>query len=134
MELITFKMIVDIGISLFNVTKSLNGKEKRKSMGKWMHDLGILVEDISIKLEQNEFPHAACAKMSYMVDHFQDMMTGQLDDKELSDINEMLIQAKNIERLYGELGQLTPEERAEKIVALKEIAGTLQGAGDMMTR
>jgi hypothetical protein len=134
MELVTFKMIIDIGISLFNVTKSLSGKEKRKNLGDWLHDLGVLVEDIAVKLESREFPHTSCSKMSYMVDHFDEMMTGHLDDTELSNLQKMLNQARNIERLYGELSQLPAEEKSEKIVALKETAGTLQAAGDMLTR
>lgn len=134
MELLTFKIIVDMGLSLFNVTKSLSGSERRKSVGAWMQDLGLLVEDVASKLEAGEFPHASCAKMSYMVDHFTDMMDGHLDDDELFDLSEMLVQAKNIERLYGEIGPLPPEEKAEKIIVLKEIAGTLQAAGDMLTR
>ena len=134
MELLTFKMIVDIGISLFNVTKSLTGNDRRKSVGNWMKDLGLLVEEVAIKLELGEFPHTACAKMSYMVDHFEDMMLGHLEEKELADLYKMLQDARNIERLYAEISQLSPEEKSEKIVALKEISGTLQAAGDMLTR
>lgn len=132
MELVTFKMIVDIGISLFNVTKSLTGKEKRENVGHWMKDLGILVEEIARQLEQGQYPHSSCAKMSYMVDHFKDVMSDHLDDKELNDLHEMLHQAKNIERLYAEVNQLPERDRIEKIIALKEIGGTLQAAGEML--
>lgn len=132
MELATFKIIVDIGISLYNVTRSLTGHERRKTLGNWMQELGVLVEEIAVKLELGEFPYTTCARMSYMVDHFSELMDGHLDEQEIKSLHTMLVDARNIERLYGEISQLNPEQKAEKIIALKEVAGTLQAAGNMM--
>ena len=133
MELVTFKLIIDIGLGLCNLAKGLFSSDRKKNLGAWMVELGSLIEEVADELEAGKYPYTTCAKMDYMVMHFREVVGDTLDD-ELDDLERKLHQARNIERLFGEMQSLDDRERTKHVIELKETAGHLLGAGEILQK
>lgn len=128
MELTTFKLLIDIGLSFFNLANSING-DRKKRVGEWIWELGDIIEHVAIDIENNEYPHMYCAKMQYMITAFPDMIKGLLEKEQISKLYQNLNDATNIERLFFEIEPLRPLDKKLCLIQLKETAGTLKGVG-----
>lgn len=132
MELITFKLLIDIGLGLCNLAKGLFSSDRRKNLGAWMFGLGQLIEEIANELQNGRYPHTACAKMDYMVSKFREAVG--TDDPEWIEMESKLQQARNVEHLFGEMQSLDEKDRIKHVIQLRETAGHLLGAGDMLQK
>ena len=135
MELVTVKLIIDIGLGLCNLAKGLFSSDRTKNIGNWMVDLGSLIEEVAADLEKKQYPYTACAKMQYMVSQFEDVVgNNTVAADQLRELSIMLHQAQNIERLFGEISSLDERDTKMNLIRLKETAGTLQAAGGILQK
>lgn len=133
-ELFTLKSLYDAVNFLFKLSKEFEAADdaRRQRVGKWLVELGLLVESVAMDLEHNQFPYASCAKMGYMVDSFMETVSNSIDHQKKQELFAMLENARNLERLFSEFRELDYAEKDDNIVKLKQIAGTLQGAGSVL--
>lgn len=134
MELLTFKLIIDIGIGLCNLTKGVFSSDRKKKLGAWMVELGDLIAEVADSLENKRYPHTTCAKMQYMVGEFETVVGTAMEESDVKELAIMLHQAQNIERLFSELSLLDDREIEVHLARLRETAGTLQAAGGILEK
>lgn len=133
-ELLTLKNLYDAVNFLFKLSEEFQAADdhRRQQIGKWLVELGLCIESVAMDLEHNQFPYASCAKMGYMVDNFMEIVSNSVDRNKKQELFAMLDNARNIEQLFSEFKQLDYAEKDDNIVKLKQIAGTLQGAGSVL--
>ena len=131
MELTVFKLLIDIGLGIFDLTKKISDvdADRKRAVGEWTHNLGHLIEVVADDIDREIFPYTTCAKMRYMVDAFPTMMDGLFDVDKIRDLHLKLINASNLEGLFFELERIAPSDRNAYINKLRETAGTMMGVG-----
>lgn len=132
MELTIFKLLIDIGLGMFDMAKKIGDvdADRKRAVGEWTHNLGVLIEAAADDIEREIFPHTTCAKMSYMVAAFPGMMDGLFDDSKIADLHSKLVGASNIEGLFHELVErMDQKDRQSYINKLRQTAGTMMGVG-----
>lgn len=133
-DLFTFENLIKAVEFLFKIGSEFEASEQaqRQRIGQWLAELGMLIESVAMDLEHNMFPYSSCAKMNYMVDNFSLVVGSSIKPAERQELFMMLQNARNIERLVGELNQLDIIDKDNKLAKLKQIAGTLQGVGSVL--
>lgn len=131
LELTTLKLINEISSSLFDLANRFSGGNKRRRLGALMSDFGGLLEEIVLNLSEGTHPHAACARMIQLVDHFEITLDDAMDMDVLSlvRIPKLLQAARSMEKLQDELATLPMEDREHALRDLGEIATKLRSVG-----
>lgn len=66
--------------------------------------------------------------MSFYLGHVEYMLKPIMGPVEIEEINSLIKEAHAVERLFGEMQTVTPEQRETNLNKLKEISGMLQAA------
>lgn len=131
MELLTaISALLAIVDSFFSVKDKFSAKPNKDNLAVWFKETADLVESVTVDLENKIYPHSKCAQMNFYLQNFYDIIKNELDkdraEQVILDINE----AYRVERLFGELNNISDLEKDKNLNALREIAGKFRALSD----
>lgn len=129
MEFAVFGSIVEAIQKIFNIADTLSQAEERRRerVAAWLNQLSEIIRDIADKIEMDQYPHDMCAQMEMMVMHFPKLVDDLIEEELLNSIMESLVASTQIEQLFGELNNISKEEKDDKLVVLLHSSGKLAG-------
>lgn len=128
----TITSLLSVGEMLISFKGYFNGKENRKYIIIWLEELANLVESVADDLQHGKYPHAKCAQMQFYLSSFNDLLKHDLSINQSKKLFELIEQAYQVERLLGELNNLTPKEKEYNISVMLGAAGTFRGLADFL--
>lgn len=133
MELIALiASLLEISNVFFSLKERFSSSKRRKELGAWMYELGALIDNTAVMIEQNNYPHNNCSRMRYLVDQFPQIFSDAFSETEIKELQSKMFQVTEIERMFGELSQIDTESRKRNIIELYEIAGGFMAVGDTL--
>lgn len=97
-----------------------SNKEKDLRISHLMWDIHLLLEDVIIKFESNEYPHTSCSTMNVLTMSLFDKIKPSLGDKSIY-VSNLLKEASNLEKSFNERGT------SDIINQLKVASGEFKG-------
>lgn len=97
-----------------------SNKEKDLRISQLMWDIHLLLEDVIIKFESNEYPHTSCSTMNVLTMSLFDKIKPSLGDKSIY-VSNLLKEASNLEKSFNERGT------SDIINQLKVASGEFKG-------
>lgn len=126
--LATITALLTIADLVLNLKSRFSNKAQLEDLASWLMDISILMRSISQDFRKEIYPHTKCGQLQYFLNNMQQILDPHLSDTEIHDLTELMNQAYQIERLFGEI-QLAPTvTREANLARLEEISGVFFAA------
>lgn len=126
------KSLLDIAISVISFSKHFSKKEHVTAIADWTLSVGKLIDDLATSLTNHEFPSGSCAKIEVYIDSFSAIAGSTLNAVEIDNIQSLLNEVRNIERVFGDFVKLSVTDKANNIAMLRAASGRLIAHGEML--
>lgn len=124
--------LLEISNVFFSLRERFFSSKRRKELGAWLYELGALIDNTAVMIEQNNYPHNNCSRMINLVDQFPHIFSDVFSKIEIKKLQTQMFQVTEIERMFGELSQINLDDRKRNIIELYEIAGGFMAVGDTL--
>lgn len=124
-----FLNIVDVA---FKVKDKFKGQQEKEGASYFLNRIGDLLNAVANDLEKNIYPYDKCSEMQGYLTGFQSVLKNKIPDEQLVYLETQIAQAYQVERLLGELNQMTPALRQVNINTLKNTAGSFYAASTLV--
>lgn len=121
--------ITEIFMSLRDKFKNSNNKD---DVIIWLKELADLIEQIAKDLEQNIYPHGKCSQLQFYLKMFFDMVKLDLPKNQKDDLYNLISDAYQVEKLCGQLNNLSDTEKQKNLIKMLESAGVLRAMSDLI--
>jgi len=91
-------------ILIFQSVKDKEEKDKEK-ISFLLEKISETLENVAMSLEKNEYPHQKCEEMRFYSQELISSVDGILKKEVLDELNQSLMNATELERLYAERNQ-----------------------------
>jgi hypothetical protein len=125
-------VLIEVTKAIFSFTEGFKNSKRKKEIAEWLHELGALIDNTASSLDQNNYPHNNCLRMRGLVDVFPHIFSDVFSKDKIEDLQNKMIQVTEIERMFGELSQLSPEDRRNNINELYEISSSFMVMSDTL--
>ncbi len=133
MEFIQFICtLIEITNGIFSFKEGFKNSSRKKEIAEWLYELGALIDNTAHSLNQNTYPHNNCLRMRGLVDQFPHIFSDIFSKDKIEDLQNKLIQVTEIEKMFGDLSQLSSEDRKTNINELYEISASFMVMGDTL--
>lgn len=124
-----FLNIVDV---TFKVKDKFKGKEEKEGASYFLNKIGDLLNFVAIDLENNIYPHDKCSEMWSYLKGFESVLVNKISAEQLTDLQNQIAEAYRVEKLLGDLNQLSQSDRQKNINLLKSSAGSFYAASTLV--
>ena len=105
-------------------------QKKKEKVASFLMDVGNLIIEVADNLEEDVYPHTACARMGILVDNLPEVLKGTVDTDTIAHLYEALDRARNIEGLYGDYK--CAGDASRYLSELRRLAGNFLGSADIL--
>lgn len=124
-----FLNIVD---TVFKIKDKINTKDDKEGASHFLNKIGDLLDSVADDLEVSIYPHNKCSEMWSYLKGFESIMESKISVTERVILQNEISQAYQVEKLLGELNQLSPELRQKNIATIKSAAGSFRAASTII--
>lgn len=133
MEILTGVLcLLNIVDMLFKVKERFHSKEELDKVSNFLHNIGMLLQEVASDLEQNRYPHEKCAVMHEYMISLKDVLHKKLDPVEVTRLQELIEESYRVEKLLGELNQLGADNRTVNLSIIRTAAGSFLGLSELV--
>lgn len=134
MELLTgILCLLQIANIIFNLRDKLEmPREEKQALSKLLINIGNLIEDVSNDLHKNIYPHAKCLEMEMYAIQLKEILTGKVSDEKINKLSELLNESIRVEKLLGELNNISLEAKDKNIELLQMAASSFRTSGEII--
>jgi hypothetical protein len=133
MEILTgvlcFLQIVDL---LFKVKDKVTVKEDKESLHQYLKSVGLLLREVAEDFERNMYPHDKCMQMFTHMNYIKTELSGKISEEQLSNLSNLIEQSYRVEQLFGELQNLSEDQKNKNIVLIKTASGAFIATADLI--
>lgn len=124
-----FLNIVEVG---FKIKERLRGSQEKEGASYFLNKIGELLNSVAIDLERNVYPHDKCTEMWSYLKGFESVLADKLPPEQLKELQGQINEAHRVEKLLGELQNVSNEGRQQNINLLKSTAGSFFAASTLV--
>ncbi len=124
-----FGEIVDIS---FKLKDRLSPDFDREGTSTLLLQISELLEHVTLELEARRYPFYKCGEMHFYMKAFQGKLEGKMTTEEVEYLSNLINECYQVERLLGELNNLTPIEKEMNLNKLKEASGQFRAASELI--
>lgn len=133
MEILTailcFLQVANISFTMLDRFKPTD--KDREVLSEILLQIGILLNSVVEDLENKMYPHGKCSEMEKYAQKLKFILQGKMSGEEISELSKMLNESLQVERLLGELNNLSEENKKKNIEMLQTAAGCFVAWGNM---
>lgn len=105
---------------------------KRAQFADWLGNTARVLAEVADALARGEYPHAQCGHMQECLENSYILIKKYMTPERAEHIHNLMQESYQVERLFGELNQLSETERARNINKIREISGIIQSAAQQL--
>lgn len=119
--------------TVFTIKDKISHGKNKENVGQFLIDIGNLLNEVSIEIEQNRYPHDKCSIMFEYMNGLKNALADKMEEEQIITLQSLIEESYRVEQLLGQLNQLTSEEKSYNINMLKSIAGRFIGLGKLVS-
>lgn len=132
MEILSgIKIFLDIADTVYSFVKKSSDTDKEAAL-QVLTDIGNLLQEVAIELDQSRYPHEKCAMMFEYMHGLKKVLKGQMSEDEVNRLQNMIEESYRVEQLLGQLNQLPEMERSFNINMIRAAAGSFWGVSKLI--
>lgn len=134
MEVLTaITCLLQIANMIFNLRDKLEmTKEQKQALSDLLIKIGNLINEVSVDLEKNIYPHTKCLDMEMYAIELKEILTGKISDEKVNKLSELLNESIRVEKLLGELNNISLEAKDKNIELLQMAASSFKTSGEII--
>lgn len=118
---------------IFNIRDKLEiPKEDKVTLGDGLINIGNLIRSVAEDLNKGVYPAGKCQQMDLYAGELNNILKGQFSEKDAARLNDYLSQALHVERLLGELNNISLEAKDKNIELLEIAASSFIASGEIV--
>jgi len=116
-------------LQIANISLSLKDKFKtsdtdKEILSNSLLNMGNLLNSVADDLEQGIYPHGKCAEMEIYAHQLKSVLKDKMTVEEVDKLSGYMNESLQVERLLGQLNQLSKEQKQENLKLLRMAAGS----------
>ena len=127
--ILCFLQIVDIALSVKDRYKHIVNKE---AISELLINIGQTLYSVADDLDNGQYPHGKCMQMWEYLNGFSEQVKGKIKDDQYQRLLELLNKSYQVEKLCGELTQLSVDQKKKNVLKLRMAAGSFVAVGEMI--
>lgn len=133
MELLTtITSLLSAGDMFMSLRDRYRSRTNKDTLALWLIELADLIESVAEDLNQGRYPHSKCAQMQFYLAAFYDMIKNELSTEYKQKLFDLVDESYKVERLLGQLNNLTEQEKQINLNKMREAAGIFRGMSDYL--
>lgn len=134
MELLTgILCLLQIANMIFNLRDKLEmSKEEKQALSELLINVGNLINDVSNDLDKNIYPHSKCLEMEMYAHQLKSILDKKMSENEAAKLSDLLNESIRVEKLLGELNNLSLESKDKNIELLRIAASSFKTSGEIV--
>lgn len=124
-----FLNIID---AVFKIKDKISTKDDKEGASYFLNKIGNLLNSVADDLEKGIYPHDKCSEMWSYLKGFESIMESKISVSERVSLQNEIAKAYQVEKLLGELQQLSDSDRQKNINLLKSCAGSFYAASTLV--
>lgn len=118
---------------IFNIRDKLEiPKEDKISLGDGLINIGNLIKSVAEDLNKGIYPAGKCHQMDLYAGELNNIIKNQLSEKDKERLADYLSQALHVERLMGELSNISLQAKDKNIELLEIAASSFITSGEIV--
>lgn len=126
--LATITALLSIVDQVLSFKSRLTDSERKSDLSCWLMDISVLMQGIAQDFKKEIYPHAKCGQLAYFLDNVRHVLEPSLEEAEVNYLADLIMQAHQVERLFGELNLAPTAQRDLNLAKLEEISGVFFAA------
>lgn len=123
---------LEIADLVFKVKEKFTSKPDKEKYAVFLHLVGELLLDVSNHLEEGRYPHDKCQEMWHYLQELRSAMKSVLTDEQAGHLVAQITEAHRVEQLFGQMGVLNQQEKAEQLQAIRSAAGSFIAVSNLL--
>lgn len=117
----------------FTVREKLElSKDQKQAVGNGLINIGNLIYSVAKDLSQGTYPAGKCHQMEIYAGELTSILDGKLLEKDQTKLIECLNQSLKVERLLGDLNNISLEAKDKNIELLEIAASSFIASGEVI--
>lgn len=126
--LTTITALLSIVDTILNIKTRLKSDDKKSDLASWLLDISVLLQGIARDFKNDIYPHQKCGQLHYFLMNMNNTIYDELSEEEALYLKNLIEEAYQIEKLFGEIQHCTPEQKALNLHKLEESSGVFLAA------
>lgn len=118
--------------AIFTIKDKISAGKNKEDISQFLIDTGNLLNEVADEFEQNRYPHDKCSIMFEFMNGLKNALTDKMDEEQINTLQSLIEESYRVEQLFGQLNQLTNEEKSYNITTLRSTAGRFIGVGQLV--
>lgn len=127
--ILCFLEIADLA---FKVKEKFTSKPDKEKYAVFLHLVGELLLDVSNHLAEGRYPHNKCQEMWHYLQELRAAMKPVMEDSQIKHLEEQITKSYRVEQLFGQMGALNQQEKAEQLQAIRSAAGSFIAVSNLL--
>lgn len=134
MEILTaIACLLQIANMIFNLRDRLElTKEQKQALSELLNNIGSLINHVSLDLEKNIYPRDKCLQMEIYANELKNILNKKMKDDDIDKLSKLLDESIKVERLLGELNNLSFENRDKNLELLRMASSSFVTSGEII--
>lgn len=134
MEILTaIACLLQIANMIFNLRERLElTKDQKQALSELLNNIGILINHVSLDLEKNIYPHDKCLQMEIYANELKNILSKKMKPDEIDKLNKLLNESVKVEKLFGELNNLSIESKVRNLELLGIASSSFVTSGEII--
>jgi hypothetical protein len=122
------ELLLKLAQGLFGMRKEFQQADiaKRARAADFLSAIADAIDATATQLRNDQYPAGSCQQLLVFSEAMPEVMGAIIGKEKATSFGSQLKSVHEVEQLYGELKQLPPEEREQRLRKLDETAGTLR--------
>lgn len=120
--------LISIVQGILNLKDKFKSNENKNEVSQLLMSIGNLLEEVALEMKMGQYPASKCAELNYYLRSIKDKLSEYMKDAEIKNLENLIMEAYQVERLFGELQASNSEQRMLNFEKLDEAAGSFRAA------